>query len=138
MSKRRAAILSVVLEGRTQAETARHHGVSESTVSRWVARYRAEGDAAFEARSRRLAERGLVDANPKKRPKSSYVRFATDLPNECRQSDFCLWRLSDGSTVEVITWLDDCSRYALSVTAHRRITGPIAAAPTPPSAWSHP
>jgi hypothetical protein len=25
----------------------------------------------------------------------------------------------------VLTWLDDHSRYALSVTAHRRVTGPI-------------
>ena len=47
MSKRRAAILSVVIEGRTQAETARQHKVPESTVSRWVTRYRAEGDTAF-------------------------------------------------------------------------------------------
>ena len=31
---------------------------------------------------RRLAEAGLVEANPKKRPRSSYVRFAADLPNE--------------------------------------------------------
>ena len=53
MSKRRVAILSVVLEGRSRAETAREHKVSESLVSRWVARYRAEGDSAFEARSRR-------------------------------------------------------------------------------------
>ena len=74
---------------------------------------------------RRLTELGLVDANPKKRPRSSYVRFEADLPNETWQSDFCHWRLSDESTVEIITWLDDCSRYALSVTAHRRITGPI-------------
>jgi len=27
--------------------------------------------------------------------------------------------------VEILSWLDDCSRYALSVTAHRRVTGPI-------------
>ena len=183
MSLRRSVVLSVVLEGRTQAQTARDYKVSKATVSRWVARYRAEGEAAFEARSRRpsttptqvsdavvdlvvnlrselagqgldagpatiqwhlrqrhsievsastirrrLTERGLVDANPKKRPKSSYTRFEADLPNECWQSDFCHWALADGSTVEVITWLDDCSRYALSVTAHRRITGPIAAA----------
>ena len=26
---------------------------------------------------------------------------------------------------EILTWLDDCSRYALSVTAHARVTGPI-------------
>jgi hypothetical protein len=27
--------------------------------------------------------------------------------------------------VEILTWLDDCSRYALSVTAHVRVTGPV-------------
>jgi hypothetical protein len=27
--------------------------------------------------------------------------------------------------VEVISWLDDCTRYALHVSAHQRITGPI-------------
>ncbi len=68
---------------------------------------------------------GLIDTSPKKRPRSSYVRFAADLPNEMWQSDFCYWALADGSVVEVITWLDDHSRYALSVSAHRRITGPI-------------
>ena len=29
------------------------------------------------------------------------------------------------SCTEVLTWLDDHSRSALSVTAHRRVTGPI-------------
>jgi len=53
MSKRRAVILSVTVEGLSQAETARLYGISEATVSRLLARYRAEGDAAFEARSRR-------------------------------------------------------------------------------------
>jgi hypothetical protein len=27
--------------------------------------------------------------------------------------------------VEILSWLDDHSRYALSVTAHVRVTGPI-------------
>jgi len=53
MSKRRLVILSVTLEGRTQADTARLYDVSEATVSRWVARYRSDGEAAFEPRSRR-------------------------------------------------------------------------------------
>ena len=30
-----------------------------------------------------------------------------------------------GTDTEILTWLDDHSRYALSVTAHRRVTGPI-------------
>ena len=74
---------------------------------------------------RRFVDLGLVEPNAKKRPKSSYVRFEADLPNEMWQSDFTHWPLSDGSTTEIITWLDDHSRYALSVTVHRRITGPI-------------
>ena len=41
------------------------------------------------------------------------------------QSDFTHYRLADGADTEVLTWLDDHSRYALSVTAHRRVTGPI-------------
>ena len=180
MSKRRSVILSVVLEGRTQAQTARLYGVSEGWVSKLVARWRAEGDAAFEARSRRpgsspskvsdetvelvvnlrselsvqgldagphtiswhlqqrhqitvspstvrrrFVDLGLVEPNPKKRPRSSYVRFEADLPNEMWQSDFCHWCLADGAETEILTWLDDHSRCALSVTAHRRITGPI-------------
>ena len=180
MSKRRSVVLSVVLEGRTQAQTARLYGVSEGWVSKLVARWCAEGDAAFQARSRRpgsspskvcdetvemvvnlraelssqgldagphtiawhlqqhhqitvspstirrrLVDLGLVEPNPKKRPRSSYVRFQADLPNEMWQSDFTHWRLATGADTEIITWLDDCSRYALSVTVHRRITGPI-------------
>lgn len=60
-----------------------------------------------------------------KRPKSSYVRFEADLPNECWQSDFTHWHLADGTDTEIVVWLDDHSRFALSVTAHRRATGPI-------------
>ena len=51
------------------------------------------------------------------------------MPNETWQSDFTHYRLTDptapGADVEIITWLDDYSRYALHVTAHRRVTGPI-------------
>src|SRR5665811_443159 len=53
MSKARLVIMSVVLEGRSPADTARAYGVSPSWVSKLVARYRIEGDAAFVPRSRR-------------------------------------------------------------------------------------
>ena len=46
-------ITAVVVEGRSQGEAARAYGVSQGWVSRLVARYRAEGEAAFEPRSRR-------------------------------------------------------------------------------------
>jgi transposase len=53
MSKARLVITAVILEGRTQAEVAAAYGVSKGWVSKLVARYRAEGEAAFEPRSRR-------------------------------------------------------------------------------------
>jgi transposase len=53
MSKARLVITAVVTEGRSRGEVARAYGVSQGWVSRLVARYRAEGEAAFEPRSRR-------------------------------------------------------------------------------------
>jgi transposase InsO family protein len=172
-------ITAVVVEGRSQGEVARAYGLSQGWVSRLVARYRAEGEAAFEPRSRRpkrspsalspaaaglilelrkdlagqgldagpdtitwhlehryglrvsaatvsryLARAGLVIPEPRKRPRSSYLRFETDLPNECWQSDFTHYPLADGTGTEVLTWLDDHSRFALRITAHHRVTGP--------------
>lgn len=180
MSKARLVITAVVVEGRRPAEVARTYGVARSWVYELLARYRSEGDAAFEPRSRRpktsptaippdtiklivalrrelhaagldagaetigwhlqhryqlrvsrptihrvLAREGLIVPAPKKRPRSSYIRFEADLPNECWQADFTHYRLADGADVEVLSFLDDHSRYAISVTAHRRVTGPI-------------
>jgi transposase InsO family protein len=154
--------------------------VSQGWISRLLARYRAEGEAAFGPRSRRpktslkaippgtvelivrlrkelsgqgldggphtiawhleqyhqirvsvatvsrcLTRHGLVVPDPAKRPKSSCIRFAAELPNECWQSDFIHWQLAAGQETEILTWIDDHSRYALSVTAHARVTGPI-------------
>jgi len=70
-----------------------------------------------------LVAAGLVSAEPKKRPKSSYRRFEADQPNQCWQSDFTHWRLTDGTGVEIINWLDDHSRYLLAAVARLRITG---------------
>ena len=53
MSKARLIITAVVLEGRQQAEVARSYGVSKGWVCKLVARYRHEGERAFEPRSRR-------------------------------------------------------------------------------------
>ncbi|MEV4643237.1 IS481 family transposase [Actinoplanes sp. NPDC049548] len=185
MSKARLVITAVVVEGRSQAETARAYGVSKGWVSKLIARYRTEGEAAFEPHSRRprssptaigpqvielivavrkklveqgldagpetiawhlqhthhvtvsratiarhLAAQGLVTPEPSKRPKSSYIRFQAEQPNECWQADFTHYRLRrpdsrPGADVEILSWLDDHSRYALSVTAHPRVTGPI-------------
>jgi hypothetical protein len=180
MSKARLVITAVITEGRSQGEAARTYGVSQSWVSRLVAWYRAEGDAAFEPRSRRpktsprvigdataslitglrkdlagqgsdagpdticwhpehhhrgrvspatvsryLARAGLVTPEPRKRPKSSYLRFEAGLPNGCWQSDFTHYPLAGGTGTEILSWLDDHCRYALSITAWNRVTGSI-------------
>ena len=53
MSKARLVITAVVVEGRTHADGASEYGVSRSWVTRLVARWRVEGDAAYQPRSRR-------------------------------------------------------------------------------------
>ncbi len=180
MSRARLVITAVVLEGRGVREVGRDYGVSPGWVSRLVARYRDEGDAAFEPKSRRpnnspratpldvvalivelrrrlveagddagaetirwhlahhhgvslsaatigryLHRAGLVTPQPHKRPRSSYVRFQAEQPNETWQADFTHYRLAGGVDVEVLCWLDDHARYALRLTAHHRVTGPI-------------
>ena len=184
MSKARLVITALFVENQTPSEVAARYGVDRSWVYRLKARYEAEGEAAFEPRSRRpktspnataaadrgagagaaqaaprgrvttlartpsagtwpttisvplsratvhriLARHGAVTPEPKKRPKSSYIRFQAEQPNETWQSDFTHYRLTPtapGADVEVITWLDDHSRYALHVSAHHRITAQI-------------
>jgi transposase InsO family protein len=185
MTLNRLLITSVVIENRTVRDVAAQYGVSESWLFELLARYRSEGEAAFDPRSRRphsvptttpnetvdlilelrqkltatgldagpdtigwhlehhhsivvsratisryLTKHGLVVPEPKKKPKSSYIRFAAAMPNETWQSDFTHYRLvrpdgRPGADCEILTWLDDCSRYALSVTTHVRVTGPI-------------
>jgi transposase InsO family protein len=70
-----------------------------------------------------LHDCGLIVAEPRKRPRSSYRRFTAAQPNECWQSDFTHWSLADGTDVEVLNWLDDHSRLLLSATAFARVTG---------------
>ena len=70
-----------------------------------------------------LQAAGLVVPEPRKRPRSSWIRFEADAPNDVWQSDFTHWRLADGSEVEILNWLDDHSRYLLGCTAFRRVAG---------------
>jgi transposase InsO family protein len=53
MSMARVVIMAVVVEGRSKSEVARDYGVSRQWVQKLVARYQLEGEAAFEAHSRR-------------------------------------------------------------------------------------
>ena len=72
-----------------------------------------------------LRQAGLVTPQPRKRPRSSYIRFEAEQPNETWQSDFMHYRLADGSDVEVLCWLDDHSRFLLACSAHQPVTGDV-------------
>jgi transposase InsO family protein len=76
-----------------------------------------------------LSRHGAVVPEPKKKPKSSYIRFQAAMPNQTWQSDFTHYPVTDTVAfpkgVEIISWLDDCTRYALHISAHRAITTPI-------------
>ena len=60
-----------------------------------------------------LSQRGFVTPQPHKRPKSSYIRFAAEQPNERWQADITHWVLADGTSMEILNILDDHSRYCL-------------------------
>ena len=158
MSKARLVITAVTVEKRPVSEVARAYGVARSWIYELLARYKAEGEAAFEPRSRRpktspaaispevadliirlrkelagqgpgrgartpsprhlghhhqvrvspatisryLTRAGLVTLTSAKRPRSSYIRFAAEQPNECWQSDFTPgYPLADGTDSEI-------------------------------------
>lgn len=84
----------------------------------------AEGHTLSKATVWRILKRAdRITPQPQKRPRSSYLRFAADRPNQMWQSDFTHWTLTTGTGVEIIGWLDDHSRYLLHLSAHRRVTG---------------
>jgi transposase InsO family protein len=77
---------------------------------------------------RYLRNAGVVTPEPKKKPRTSYIRFQAEQPNETWQSDFTHHGLACGTDIEILTCLDDHSRFALSVTAHKPVTGPAVVA----------
>ncbi len=66
-----------------------------------------------------LTQRGFVTPQPHKRPKSSYVRFQAEQPNERWQTDITHWRLDDGSDVEILNIVDDHSRLCVASSCQR-------------------
>jgi len=72
-----------------------------------------------------LVRRGMVTAQPEKRPKVAWRRFVWPRPNDAWQIDATAWALADGQTVWIMDVLDDHSR---ALVAARVDTGPTASA----------
>src|SRR5262249_45256307 len=66
-----------------------------------------------------LKAQGLVARQPHKRPRSSYVRFCAQLPNELWQSDITCWR-----EVEIMSVIDDHSRLCVVAKAFAQVRAP--------------
>src|ERR1039458_4668784 len=64
-----------------------------------------------------LRRRGFVTPQPQKRPRSSWTRFESSLPNETWQSDMTHWHLDQDQPVEIINFIDDYSRAVLASVA---------------------
>jgi len=61
-----------------------------------------------------LKARGFVTLQPQKRPKSSFIRFCADLPNECWQADMTHVEIEGGAVYEVLNMIDDHSRLCVA------------------------
>lgn len=64
-----------------------------------------------------LKRAGLVKSEPRKRPRSSFRRFAYARPRDCYQIDATEVKLADGSAAAVFEVLDDCTRLLAACTA---------------------
>lgn len=64
-----------------------------------------------------LRREGLIRPQPKKRPRSSLIRFCAELPNEMWQADITHWSWAGGQDVEILNVIDDHSRLFLASVA---------------------
>ena len=69
-----------------------------------------------------LANNGHVIAQPQKRPRSSWIRFQADQPNETWQMDYSDWTIAGHKRVAILTILDDHSRFIISCCAYNNAT----------------
>ena len=71
-----------------------------------------------------LARHGLIEPQPRKRPKDSYVRWERDAPMALWQLDIVGGVfLADGTEAKVVTGVDDHSRYCVICQVVPRATG---------------
>jgi len=180
LDKARFLIDTHLRTGKPIAQLADAHGVSRSWLYKLLARYRAEGLAGLEPRSRRphrsptriadrwedeivalrkelvdfgadagaetihfhlvqrhgdavasvptiwrvLRARGFVIPQPHKRPRSSWIRFVAELPNECWQADVTHVEVGGDVVFEVLNVIDDHSRLCVSSRAFVTVKGP--------------
>jgi hypothetical protein len=86
---------------------ARTHGSSPAVSTIW----------------RILSRRGFITSQPQKRPRSTWIRFEAEMPNQRWQADITHWQLADGAEVEILNIEDDHSRLDIASDARATTTG---------------
>jgi transposase InsO family protein len=76
----------------------KRHGTAPSVATIW----------------RILSRRGFVTPQPQKRPRSSFIRFCAEMPNERWQADITHFKLAGGAEVEILNTIDDHSRFLVA------------------------
>jgi len=79
---------AVELIRRLRKELAEQHLDTGADTIGWHLHHHHGATVSRAGINRCLRDAGLITPEPKKRPKSSDIRFQTELPNECWQSDF--------------------------------------------------
>jgi len=108
-------VQDLVLELRQELVRAGHDAGPESIAYLLIGRTQQVPSPATVWRI--LKRNGLIVPQPHKRPRSSFIRFQAQLPNETWQVDATPWQLADGTAVEILNFEDDRSRLFLNSSA---------------------
>jgi transposase InsO family protein len=122
-----ANLTSAVLEDEIVAWRKRLAGDGLDAGARTIHWHLRQSGAPVPALStihRVLRRRGAITPQPQKRPRSSWTRFESALPNETWQTDMTHWHLDNERPVEIINFIDDYSRAVLA-----SVAVPVATAP---------
>jgi transposase InsO family protein len=122
-----ANLTSAVLEDEIVAWRKRLAGDGLDAGARTIHWHLRQSGAPVPALStihRVLRRRGAITPQPQKRPRSSWTRFESALPNEIWQTDMTHWHLDNERPVEIINFIDDYSRAVLA-----SVAVPVATAP---------
>lgn len=104
-----AAIADRIIELRDEL-TAHGHDAGAATIA-WRLDQEGHTSPAHSTIHRILRRARRITAQPHKRPRSSWIRFEAKLPNQRWQLDYSHWRLADRTHANILTILDDHSRY---------------------------
>lgn len=107
-----AAMVALLLGTRAELESAGYDYGPVSVIAKLQRQGFAPPSRATVARI--FTRAGVVEAEPRKKPRTAYKRFVYAQPNGCWQIDATEWLLAGGKKVVIFQLIDDHSRLALA------------------------